>query len=312
MTDSSAAKRRRGLGRGLEALLTKNTSTTDEQIDLVAEARAGGIRLLPINDIIPNPHQPRAYFNASALAELAASIAEHGIIQPLIVTETPDQPDRYWLIAGERRWRAAREAGLEEVPVIVREATSQQLLEWALIENVQRADLNPLEEAAAYQSLIDDFGLTQAQVADRVGKSRSAVANAVRLLALPSPVQAALNDGKIHAGHARSLLALPDAASMGKALGIILDRELNVRQVEALVRQMLEPVDEANAPAEPQMSPQLQIHLRSLEERFRSKLGTKVSLERRNDGSGRMVVHFYSDDDLDNLYQQIIGAEDEA
>jgi ParB family transcriptional regulator, chromosome partitioning protein len=299
------------LGRGLEALLSKSAATPDEQRDLVAEARAGGIRLLPVDDIIPNPHQPRTQFNASGLAELAASIAEHGVIQPLIVTETPDQPERYWLIAGERRWRAAREAGLEEVPVIVREATTQQLLVWALVENVQRADLNPLEEAAAYQALIEDFGLTQAQVAERMGKSRSAVANAVRLLALPPSVQAALNHGKINAGHARALLALPDAASMGNALALILERDLNVRQVEALVRKMTDPLEEAPPPAGSKLSPQIQVHLRSLEERFQSRLGTKVNLERRSDGSGRIVVHFYSDDDLENLYAQIIGEEDE-
>jgi ParB family transcriptional regulator, chromosome partitioning protein len=261
--------------------------------------------MLAVADIVPNPHQPRTHFDPAALAELAASIAEHGVIQPLIVTETPQQPDRYWLIAGERRWRAAQEAGLEEVPAIVREATNQQLLEWALVENVQRADLNPLEEAAAYQSLLNDFNLTQAQVAARVGKSRSAVANAVRLLSLPSSVQSALNQQHISAGHARSLLGLPDAQTIQGALDLILDRELNVRQTEALVRKLLDP---PVAPVEPTPARQSDSsHLRSLEDRFRTRLGTKVSLDRREDGSGRLVVHFYSDDDLENIYRQIVG-----
>ncbi|MEZ4837090.1 MAG: ParB/RepB/Spo0J family partition protein [Caldilineaceae bacterium] len=209
MSDRANAKRRRGLGRGLDALLG---STTDPELQerLVAETATGAVRMLSVSAIVPNPHQPRTHFDPNALVELAASIAEHGVIQPIIVTETPSQPDRYWIIAGERRWRASQAAGLEEVPVIVREATSQQLLEWALVENVQRADLNPLEEAAAYQSLLDEFNMTQAQVAERVGKSRSAVANAVRLLALPASVQSALNDGAVSAGHDR-LLALPEA-----------------------------------------------------------------------------------------------------
>jgi ParB family transcriptional regulator, chromosome partitioning protein len=304
MTERSSAKRRRGLGRGLEALLG---SATDPEIqeNLVASAQSGGLRMLAVADIVPNPHQPRTHFDPAALAELAASIAEHGVIQPLIVTETPQQPDRYWLIAGERRWRAAQEAGLEEVPAIVREATNQQLLEWALVENVQRADLNPLEEAAAYQSLLNDFNLTQAQVAARVGKSRSAVANAVRLLSLPSSVQSALNQQHISAGHARSLLGLPDAQTIQGALDLILDRELNVRQTEALVRKLLDP---PVAPVEPTPARQSDSsHLRSLEDRFRTRLGTKVSLDRREDGSGRLVVHFYSDDDLENIYRQIVG-----
>ncbi|MEZ4636415.1 MAG: ParB/RepB/Spo0J family partition protein [Caldilineaceae bacterium] len=174
MSDRANAKRRRGLGRGLDALLG---STTDPELQerLVAETATGAVRMLSVSAIVPNPHQPRTHFDPNALVELAASIAEHGVIQPIIVTETPSQPDRYWIIAGERRWRASQAAGLEEVPVIVREATSQQLLEWALVENVQRADLNPLEEAAACRSLLDEFNMTQAQVAERVGKSRSAV-----------------------------------------------------------------------------------------------------------------------------------------
>lgn len=306
MTESNP-RRRRGLGRGLGALITNSAVAAEQEREtLIQQAEEGGIRLLPVDEIVPNPHQPRTLFNPEALAELAASIAEHGVIQPLIVTESPDQPQRYWLIAGERRWRAAQQAGLEQVPVIVREASPQQLLEWALVENVQRADLNPMEEAAAYEALMSEFQLTQAQVAERVGKSRSAVANAVRLLGLPAPVQAAVTDGQISAGHARALLSLPDSAAMEKALDEVLGRELTVRQTEALVRRLLEPPP----PPTPATSAEETAHARALESRFRSRLGTKVSLERKQDGSGRLVIHFFNDADLDTIYQQIVGDDE--
>jgi ParB family transcriptional regulator, chromosome partitioning protein len=262
-----------------------------------------------VSRIGPNPRQPRAHIDEQALAELAASIREHGIIQPLIVTELPEQPGHYWLVAGERRWRAAQLAQWEEVPIIVREASPQQLLEWALVENVQRADLDPLEEAAAYHNLMQEFNLTQVQVAERVGKSRSAVANSVRLLQLSPAVQAALGSGQISAGHARALLALPDGPSRESALAIALKRGLNVRQLEALVKRMQ--AQPKPAPIEQEKpdgtTPAMRAHLRFLEERFRSAFGTKVTLERRSNGSGRLVVHFFSDEDLEQLYQQIIG-----
>jgi ParB family chromosome partitioning protein len=192
------------------------------------------------------------------------------------------------------------------VPVIVREASPQQLMEWALVENVQRSDLNPLEEASAYQSPMDEFGMTQAEVAQRVGKSRSAVANTVRLLQLPASVQAAVVDGEISAGHARALLALEDDARMEEGLDIIRTRGFNVRQTEDLVRRMLHPSPEKPAADDPQM----QAQIKYLEDRFRASLGTRVSLSRNPDGSGRLVVHFYSDDDLQHLYQRMVE-EDE-
>jgi len=301
-------RKRRGLGRGLGALITSSSVAGEqERAALIQQAEAGGIRELPVADIIPNPHQPRTVFNPEALAELAASIAEHGIIQPLIVTESLDEPQRFWLIAGERRWRAAQQAGLESVPVIVREASTQQLLEWALVENVQRADLNPLEEATAYDSLMGEFGLTQAQVAERVGKSRSAVANTVRLLGLPLAVQAALSDGRISAGHARALLSLPGQPAMTAALEQVVGRDLTVRQTEALVRRLLEPPPPLPTASE---SAESRAHLIALEGRFRSTLGTKVNLERKQDGTGRLVIHFFNDGDLDNIYRQIVGEED--
>lgn len=305
---SQSSTRRRGLGRGLGALIASTDTANPAGPEVMAQAEAGGVRMVRIDRISPNPRQPRSQFDETALLELAASIREHGVIQPLIVTNNPEMPgEAYWLVAGERRWRASHLAGLTEVPTILRETTPQQLLEWALVENVQRADLSPLEEAAAYQEMMIQFSLTQAQVADRVGKSRSAVANSVRLLQLPLTIQEALNGGQLSAGHARSLLSLPDAMAMQKAVHAIVTGGLNVRQTEALVKRML---DETPAPP-PQLDPQMKAHLRALEDRFRSSLSTKVSLARNADGTGRLVIHFYNDDDLDNLYATIVGEQED-
>ena len=254
----------------------------------------------------PNPHQPRSNFDPATLLELADSIRAHGVIQPLVVTAAPGRAGAYWIIAGERRWRAAQLADLATVPVVVREASQQQLMEWALVENVQRDDLNPLEEATAYQALMEEFGLTQASVAARVGKSRSAVANTVRLLALPSVAQQALIDERIAAGHARALLSLPEPALMEQALALIIQHDLSVRQTEALVKKLATP-PAAPVSATPQPVPSDQPQVRHLEDRFRAAFGTKVSLNRNADGSGQLVVHFYSDDDLDSIYRLVAG-----
>lgn len=295
------------MGRGLGALLGRSDAydevESEEQVEPESE---GGIGEVPVDAIEPNPHQPRTRFEPASLVELTTSIREHGVIQPLLVAERPDQPDRYWLIAGERRWRAARQAGLEVVPAVVREATSQQLLELALVENLQRDDLSPLEEAAAFSVLIDQFSLTQAQVAYRVGKSRSAVANAVRLLGLPTEVQAALNDRMISAGHARALLSLDSDEDKSRALDQIVARELSVRQAEELVRSWQEEPPAREAKDEP---PHLQAQIRHWENRFRDRLSTKVNLDRKADGSGRLVIHFYSDEDLETIYREIVGDE---
>ncbi|MYC97539.1 MAG: ParB/RepB/Spo0J family partition protein [Caldilineaceae bacterium SB0661_bin_32] len=300
-------RRRHGLGRGLGALLGRPVADDERETEeQAAPADDEGIRELPVDEIEPNPHQPRTRFEQATLVELATSIREHGVIQPLIVAERPDQPRRYWLVAGERRWRAARQAGLAVVPAVVREATSQQLLELALVENLQRDDLSPLEEAAAFSTLIDQFSLTQARVAYRVGKSRSAVANAVRLLGLPAEVQAALNARMISAGHARALLSLDGDEDTLKALDIIVARELNVRQAEELVRKWQEEPPAQDAEEEP---PHLQAQVRYWENRFRDRLSTKVNLDRKADGSGRLVIHFYSDEDLETIYREIVGDE---
>jgi ParB family chromosome partitioning protein len=264
----------------------------------VAEEPSGGLAQVPVTTITPNPMQPRTTFDPDALSELAASVGEHGLIQPLIVTQ--QGPERYQLIAGERRLQAARKAGLVTVPVIIKEATPQEALELALVENIQRADLNPLEEASAYRQLVDEFGLTQEQVAGRVGKSRVAVTNTMRLLRLPSDVRQALADGAIREGHARALLALPSEEEQVLALKAVVNRALSVRQTEELVRRLLaEPQPKEKVPVSPETQ--------ALEEDFRETLGTKVNLYRNRKGKGRLVVHFYSEEELQTIYDVIVG-----
>lgn len=281
------SKPRRALGRGLDALIP------------AAESRAGAAEI-PVARVSPNPHQPRQAISEESLAELVASVREHGLIQPLVVTQVGDE---YQLIAGERRWRAAQLAGLTSVPAIVKETTPQQMLELALVENLQRADLNPLEEAGAYRQLMDEFGLTQEEVAERVGKSRTAVANTVRLLRLPDDVKEALASERISEGHARALLALPTPRLQGQALAIIEARGLNVRQTEELVRQLQAEPKEPAAKA-PSLSPQD----RDAVEKFQARLGTKVNLVRGKQG-GRVVIHFYSEEELQAIYEAIVGDE---
>jgi len=282
--------RKIGLGKGLESLIP----TTEGE-----GAEAGqGVLEVPLNAISPNPHQPRSPIREEDLAELAASIEEHGIIQPLIVTETVDG---YQLIAGERRWRAARVAGLSEVPVLVKDVASSKLLELALVENLQRSDLNPLEEAAAFQQLADEFDLTQKEIAQRVGKSRTTIANTLRLLTAADAVQEALLEERISEGHARALLGLEEAAAQEAALKTVLKQELNVRQTEELVRRL---IGRQEKEEEPDRRPSPEV--RELESRFREALSTKVSLKRKGEG-GQLVIYFYSEEELGALYEHIVG-----
>ncbi len=280
---------RTGLGKGLESLIP-----TAREDGMEGEQ---GVFAVPLAAISPNPHQPRASIRDQDLVELAASIEEHGVIQPLVVTETVDG---YQLIAGERRWRAARVAGLSRVPILVKDVAPSQMLELALVENLQRSDLNPLEEAMAFYQLVDEFGLTQKEVAQRVGKSRTAVSNTLRLLSAARPVQQALLDERISEGHARALLGLETAAAQEGALQTVLRRGLNVRQTEKLVRRLLG--REAKRKVSHQTSPET----RELESRFREALSTKVSLRRQGEG-GRLVVYFYSEEELATLYDRIVG-----
>lgn len=281
--------KRQALGRGLDALF----SSSGERAP-----REDGARSVPIDQILPNPHQPRSMMDREKLEELAASIKVHGLIQPIVVTETVEG---YVLIAGERRWRAAQLAGLGQIPVIVKETTPQSMLELALIENIQRADLNALEEANAYRHLIDEFGLTQEDVATRVGKARSTVANLVRLLTLPESVQAAVNDGRLGGAHARALLPLPTPEMQVATMNQVLRLGLSVRQTETLVTNLM-----AEKQPQPKQRRQLPPELVELQDRFESALGTRVNIEAGSKG-GRVVIHYYSDDDLNALYDAIVG-----
>jgi ParB family chromosome partitioning protein len=295
MSNNPRAARRPGLGRGLDALIPP--SRTD-----------AGVQMVEIERIVPNPRQPRERFAHETLRELAESIRAHGVIQPLVVTQVRladnETLPRYQLIAGERRWQASRLAGLAAVPVVVREATPQEMLELALIENIQRADLNPLEEAAAYRHLMDDFHLTQEQVAERVGKSRVAVANAVRLLKLPEEARRALGEGQISEGHARALLRLENVGDQRALLKRILEEGLSVRQAESYVS------DDVRAPqrreAQTDSKPR-DPQARHLEEQFRRALGTKVTLQRHRSGGGRLIIEFFSDEELEAIHETIVG-----
>lgn len=287
-----------GLGRGLDALIPGPEHTGSTVHDV------------PIDAIGPNPRQPRQAMSPETLQELADSIKEHGLIQPLIVSLLGEgvlgSEPRYELIAGERRLRAARLAGLDRVPVIIKEATAQESLELALVENVQRADLNPLEEATAYRQLVEEFGLTQDRVADRVGKSRTTVTNTLRLLGLPDEVKTALLQGVISEGHARALLALDNALLQLALLKQIGEHGLSVRATEELVRRLNEEARLAGeaAPEQPE-KPKKDAQTAALEDDFRRSLGTKVELFRTSRG-GRLVIHFYSDEELDGIYNTIM------
>lgn len=289
--------KKRGLGKGLEALIPSTGLKPASP-----EVQAGVVEA-PVDQIVPNPRQPRQAMDQARLQELAYSIAEHGLIQPLIVTRVGA---RYQLIAGERRWRASQLAGLTTVPVIVKETSPQQMLELALVENIQRADLNPLEEAEAYAQLMQEFGLTQEAVAERVGKSRTAVANIVRLLNLPDEARAALASDEISEGHARALLSLKKERDQLSLLATIINRGLNVRQTEALARQLLLG-DETPKSKHPPLSP----HDKSMLARFESKLGTRVDLSRNEDDTGRLVIHFYSQEELQAIFEAILGQDEQ-
>jgi ParB family chromosome partitioning protein len=283
------------LGRGLGALIPP------ADIDAESGATGSGVIEIPVSAVSPNPHQPRQAMDADALAELAASIRAHGVIQPLVVTRAGDS---YRLIAGERRWRAAQLADLRTVPAIVKEATPREMLELALVENIQRADLNPLEEANAYRQLMDEFGLTQEMVAQQVGKSRTAVANTVRLLRLPDEVKQALAAGQISEGHARALLALPTPEVQRRALTTIQKHDLTVRQTETLVRRLTTEAAESAGLEPHELTPQD----RHVVDRFQGRLGTRVELLRGKRG-GRLVIYFYSEEELQAIYEAMVDED---
>jgi ParB family chromosome partitioning protein len=277
--------KKHGLGRGLDALLPAETSSSDAM-------------LVAVENIRRNPRQPRATIEPGELEELAASIREHGVIQPLIVSRGPGS-EEYTLIAGERRLEASKLAGLERVPVLIRDASDQQRLELALIENLQREDLSPLETAEAYRHLHEEFGLSHEEVAKRVGKSRVAVSNTLRLLKLPERVRHALESGQISEGHARAILALPTVQAQLAAADTIIKRDLSVRQTEELARRMTG--RRASKPSPPRLPPDL----RALEKKFEEALGTRVTIKRSKRG-GQVMLYYYSDEELDAIASQIL------
>jgi ParB family chromosome partitioning protein len=283
----SARPRTASLGRGLSALIPQAVSSTP------------GPAEIPIDQIERNPYQPRTSFAEEALAELAASIAAHGVLQPVLVTETLDG---YRLVAGERRLRAAQMAGLERIPAVIRQADEQDQLELALVENLQRADLNAMDAARAYRRLHDMFGLTNETIADRVGKARPTVANTLRLLDLEPEAQDAIETGRITEGHGRALLGLVPTAQR-EILALAVARGLSVRQVEELARRLREGAVPARAataarPADAEME--------RVEDDLRRSLGTKVRLARSRRG-GRIIIEWYSDEELGRLYERLTG-----
>ena len=278
--------KRRALGRGLGALIPGAFAPKAEE--------ASGPMMVALTSIEPNPEQPRQHFDAAALEELADSIRQHGLLQPLLVRR---MPSGYQLIAGERRFRAAQAVGLTDVPVVVREAAAAEVLEMALVENIQREDLNPIEEARGYRRLIEEFQLTQEEAASRVGKERSTVANTLRLLQLPREIQAEIESGALSAGHARALVSLSsETAKLDLARKMVAER-LTVRQAEQLVKEHVRATGDARGDAD----------VRAAEQRLTEALGTRVRLQLRRDGSGSIRIEYHSLEALNGFISRFCG-----
>jgi ParB family chromosome partitioning protein len=300
-----SAPKRNVLGRGLAALIPGAPPAAPTT--MAAPRTTDGTRTIPIEEIHPSPGQPRHHFDDARLEELAASIRVQGIIQPLIVRARPD--GGYELIAGERRWRAAQRAGLHDVPAVVRDVAPTQAFEMALVENLQREDLNPLEEAAGYQRLMSEFGYTQEQLSERVGKDRSTVANALRLLRLPEPVRALVAEGRLSMGHARALLGLDSASAMERLARRIVTTELSVRRVEELVRKArAEAAGETGAARAPASPTRPSTSARDLALRLTRALGTRVDVVEAGPDRGQLAIHYHSLDQLDALLERLLPA----
>lgn len=303
------AGKKSGLGRGLDALFPEKTvqskpktvKTVKEEKKVAVDTKkssqqetSNGERMMKISMIEPNREQPRKKFDEDALQELSESIKQYGILQPLLVS---DKKDYYEIVAGERRWRAAKMAGLKEVPVVVKEFSTQEIVEISLIENIQREDLNPVEEARAYKRLIDEFHLKQDEIAERVSKSRTAVTNSMRLLKLDSRVQQMMVDEMISAGHARAILAISDPEQQYNAAMKVFDEKLSVRETEKLVKSILTPTKKkpvVSNPAEDAI-------YESLEEKMKGITGTRVFIHRKKNNKGKIEIEYYSRDDLDRI-----------
>ena len=303
------AGKKSGLGRGLDALFPEKTvqskpktvKTVKEEKKVAVDTKkssqqetSNGERMMKISMIEPNREQPRKKFDEDALQELSESIKQYGILQPLLVS---DKKDYYEIVAGERRWRAAKMAGLKEVPVVVKEFSTQEIVEISLIENIQREDLNPVEEAMAYKRLIDEFHLKQDEIAERVSKSRTAVTNSMRLLKLDSRVQQMMVDEMISAGHARAILAISDPEQQYNAAMKVFDEKLSVRETEKLVKSILTPTKKKPVVSNPTEDAIYE----SLEEKMKGITGTRVFIHRKKNNKGKIELEYYSTDDLDRI-----------
>lgn len=303
------AGKKSGLGRGLDALFPEKTvqskpktvKTVKEEKKVAVDTKkssqqetSNGERMMKISMIEPNREQPRKKFDEDALQELSESIKQYGILQPLLVS---DKKDYYEIVAGERRWRAAKMAGLKEVPVVVKEFSTQEIVEISLIENIQREDLNPVEEAMAYKRLIDEFHLKQDEIAERVSKSRTAVTNSMRLLKLDSRVQQMMVDEMISAGHARAILAISDPEQQYNAAMKVFDEKLSVRETEKLVKSILTPTKKKPVVSNPTED----AIYKSLEEKMKGITGTRVFIHRKKNNKGKIEIEYYSRDDLDRI-----------
>lgn len=286
----------KGLGKGLDSMIPPKRTARAQAQDSAANKNANksGEVILKINDVEPNKNQPRRTFNEDSLIELSESIKQHGIVQPLVVAK---QKDYYEIIAGERRWRAAKIAGLKEVPVIIKDYSPQEIMEVALIENIQREDLNPIEEAKAYKNLIDEYNLKQDQVAEKVSKSRTAVTNALRLLKLDDRVQEMLINENISSGHARALLGLDDAEKQYNIATQIFDEKLSVRETEKLVKQINRP----EQPPKPKKELKNDFVYRDIEEKLKEKIGTKVKINRKTEDKGKIEIEYYSPEEFEKI-----------
>lgn len=293
--------RKKGLGKGLDSLIPDNKTVKSDSSQNSSnkqngeEKKESGEQMMNINKIEPNRDQPRKKFEEDALMELSDSIKQFGIIQPLVVRK---RKDYYEIIAGERRWRAAKMAGLKEVPVIIKEYTEQEIIEIGLIENIQRENLNPIEEAAAYKRLLEEFNLKQDEVAERVSKSRTAVTNSMRLLKLADKVQQMIIDDMITTGHARALISIEDAEQQYTIAQKVFDEKLSVRDVEKLVKNLNKP---EKAKKEPVTDKALDAVYQDLEEKLKQSLGTKVAITSKGAGAGKLEIEFYTHDDLEKL-----------
>ena len=286
---------KRGLGKGIDAMISGDDTKAKKVVKEVIKE----VDTIDINKIEPNSNQPRKNFNEDKIHELAESIKQHGLIEPLIVQK--GKKGFYTIIAGERRWRAAREAGVKEIPVVVKEYSDQQVMEIALIENIQRENLNPIEEAIAYKRLLTEFNLKQDEVAERVSKSRTAVTNSMRLLKLDERVQQMVIDDMISTGHARALLGIDDQEKQYTTAQKIFDEKLSVRETEKLVKKIQQEKDQPEAKEEVKIDPKMEAICRDLEEKMKVILGTKVAINQKDNQKGRIEIEYYSMDELDRI-----------